>query len=117
MAKPQNCITVNEAKTLYQNWQNSRAPLLVRGVDPEVSDVVFTLAEMEEFIDYVKNGSADADIDNPGIRVYFAATGEDSKSTATVFLAPTTGTNSNSPNNYNLEPLNRGTNGWPPNVY
>ena len=48
MAKPQNCITVNEAKTLYQNWQNSRAPKLVRGLDPEVSDVVFTLAEMEE---------------------------------------------------------------------
>lgn len=117
MAKPQNCIPVSEAKTMYTNWQQSRAPKLVRDSNPEVSDVIFTLAELEEFIEYVKDGSADAEIADPGIRIYFAATGQDSKSKATVFLAPTIGINANSPNNYNLEPLNRGTTGWPPNDY
>jgi hypothetical protein len=36
---------------------------------------------------------------------------------ATVFLCATDGDNANSNNNYNLDPLNRGGTGWPPNAY
>jgi hypothetical protein len=117
MAKPQNCIPVQEAKDMYENWQKSRGKDLKAEGYKDVNDFTFSLAEMQEFVEYVAEESSKAGILNPGIRIYFAATGQDTQSTASVFLAPTTGTNSNSGNNYNIEPLNRGTNGWPPNAY
>ncbi|MBT8183316.1 MAG: hypothetical protein KJN76_00635 [Eudoraea sp.] len=117
MAKPQNCIPVQTAKNMYTNWQSSRGAALESDGYQNVSDFTFSLAEMQEFIDYVAKASEKDGITNPGIRVYFAANGPDAKTTASVFLAPTLGTDSDSANNYALEPLNRGTNGWPPNVY
>ncbi len=117
MAKPQKCITVQEAKTLYTNWHNSRGNSLTLFTGGDTSDFTFSLAELQEFLDYVKDGSEKEGINNPGIRVYFAAYGTDSQSKATVFLAPTKGTDSDSDNNYDLDPFNFGTGGWPPNTY
>ena len=36
---------------------------------------------------------------------------------ATVFLNATDSDDGNSANNYGIDPLNKGDNGWPPNAY
>jgi hypothetical protein len=117
MAKPQKCITVQAAKDMYNNWQNSRGSSIESDGYQDVCDFTFSLAEMQEFLDYVKDESEKADINNPGIRIYFAAYGTDSQSGATVFLAPTTGADADSDNNYDLDPFNTVGGGWPPNNY
>ena len=118
MSKPANCISVVEAKSLRNNWETSRGASLSssRGAE-DTSDFTFSLEEMEEFLGYVKEESKKQGITNPGIRVYFAAYNARDTNQATVFLAPTKGTEADSDTNYDVEPLNRGSQGWPPNSY
>jgi hypothetical protein len=117
MAKPQNCISVQAAKDMYTNWQTSRGAALESDGYQDVSDFTFSLAEMQEFLDYVRDESEKAKIDNPGIRIYFAAYNSEESDKATVFLAATEGTDSNSKNNYGIDPFNWGQGGWPPNIF
>lgn len=115
MSIPSKCITVDEARDLQNNWLATRAVQIERGMgSADAREVLFSLAELQEFLDYVAAGSPTP---NPGIRIYFAAYDNDSSDKATVFLAPTNGTNADSENNYNLRPLNRGIQGFPPKNY
>jgi hypothetical protein len=117
MAKPQKCISVQTAKEMYSNWQTTRGAALESDGYQDISDFTFTLEEMQEFLDYVRVESEKAKIDNPGIRIYFAAYDPATNDKATVFLSATKGTKSNSENNYNIDPFNWGQGGWPPNNY
>lgn len=118
MSKPLKCISVIEAKQLYSNWVNTRADALEKVIGAvDARDFVFSVAELDEFLAYVKSESAKQDIKNPGIRIHFAAYDNDTSNKATVFLAPTNGTSANDPVNYDIDPLNRGNTGWPPNNY
>ena len=119
MAKPKNCISVSEAKNLHDNWTNTRAIEANRLVNEETDtrDFTFSLDDLQEYIDYVREESSKQRVANPGIRIYFAAYDELYNDKATVFLAPTTGVEKDSDNNYEIDPFNRGIGGWPPNAY
>lgn len=118
MSKPTKCISIEEAKELQNNWIKSRGATITssRGAQ-DASDFTFSLAEMEEFLAYVRAESAKQGVLNPGIRIYFAAYNNSKSTKATVFLAPTNGSDENASNNYDIDPLNRGGSGWPPNDY
>ena len=117
MAVPQKCISVQEAKGLYTNWHNTRATALSSLGNSNTSDFTFSLAELQEFLDYVKQESNDQGITNPGVRIYFAAYNSLTSTASTVFLAPTVGPGISDNNNYDIQPLNTVGGGWPPNVY
>jgi hypothetical protein len=118
MAKPQKCISVQEAKALYSNWISTRGASLASVLgSQDTSDVFFTVEELEEYLAYVKSESAKQNIAKPGIRIYFGAYDNKTSNKATVFLAPTDGNLTGSSNNYNIEPFNFGNGGWPPNIY
>jgi hypothetical protein len=123
MSKPTDCIPVAEAKTYQANWMAVNEPSSPAPGQPaeSVCCVTFNIDQLQQYIDYVKVESANQGILNPGIRVYFAAynsgTVANVASTTTVFFCPTDGDAKNSANNYNIDPLNKGQNGWPPNAY
>lgn len=119
MAKPKNCISVSEAKDLHSNWTNTRAIEVNRLVNEEVDtrDFTFSVEDLQEYLDYIREESSKQRISNPGIRIYFAAYNETDNYKATVFLAPTTGVEKDSDNNYEIDPFNKGISGWPPNNY
>lgn len=116
MSKPSNCITVAEARQLQNNWVATRAVDIEAAMGtPDTREFLFSVAELQQFLDYIKAGSGTGA--QPGVRIYFAAYDNDTNDKATVFLAPTLGVAAGSPNNYALEPLNKGISGWPPKNY
>jgi len=118
MNKPAKCISVDSARRMRDQWLQTRGAYYKMANDGEqdCSDVLYSVKELEEYIAYVKAESTKQGIENPGIRIYFAAY-DDGSQKATVFLTGTDGDQSDSPNNYKVDPLNVGQNGWPPNNY
>jgi len=117
MAKPKKCISVAEAKTLRDNWHSTRAVCIEEERSgKDCSDVSYSVAELEEFLNYVKEESKKQGVSNPGVRIYFGAYDDNNSDMATVFLAPIKGDDAKS-NNYDIDPFNFGGNGWPPNIY
>ena len=115
MSKPQDCIPVSKAKVLRKNWVETRAKFIQNELNSQdVSDVLFSLDDLQQFLDYVRANTKDH---KPGIRIYFAANESSLSGKATVFLAPTLGITKGSANNYDLEPLNNGLQGIPPTNY
>lgn len=118
MKKPVKCISIEAARALQDNWVESRKEPIDRALGYEDSrEAFYTVAELEEFLNYVKGESEKQGISNPGIRIYFGAYNSDKSNKATVFLAPTKGDDKSFENNYTIEPLNLGQNGWPPYSY
>lgn len=118
MAKPAKCISVNEAKQLQDNWKSTRAVDIQSSLGFEdAREVFYTVDELQEYLNYVKAQSTAQSITKPGIRIYFAAYNNDASDKATVFLAPTNGPTTSSANNYDIDPFNRGGQGWPPHNY
>lgn len=118
MAKPTDCISVTDAKALQANWNNNQGQDIqnARGTQDVVA-VTFNIQQLEDYIDYVKTESKKDGITNPGIRVYFAAKSLINGGNATSFFCPSLDDTGNSNNNYKIDPLNNGQNGWPPNAY
>ncbi|MBT3587248.1 MAG: hypothetical protein HN507_01220 [Flavobacteriaceae bacterium] len=118
MGRPKNCISVTKAKELQKNWNNTRALYIGKALGArDINAVTFNIDQLQDFIDYVKSKSASQRIAKPGIRVYFAAYNNAVSDKATVFLNATESDDGNSANNYGIDPLNFGTNGWPPEAY
>ncbi len=118
MTKPRNCITVLEAKALQKNWNDNQAKDIEKAMgSKDVCAVTFNIDQLQQFIDYVKSESTKQSIDNPGIRIYFAAYNSEKDNKATVFLNATESDDGNSANNYGIDPLNFGNGEWPPHAY
>jgi len=124
MSKPSDCISVTEAKALQANWMATHEPnpsSLGGGPPEQVCAVTFSIDQLEEYLAYIKTESAKQGIPKPGIRVYFAAynggTEAEVAGSTTVFFCPTENDGGNSANNYGIDPMNKGGNGWPPNAY
>ncbi len=118
MSKPKDCIPVSEAKTLQANWMSTREVYIKNAMGSEdTCAVTFNIDQLQEFIDYVKVESKKQGFNNPGIRVYFAAYDNAVSKKATVFLNATEDDGGNSKNNYKIDALNKGQNGWPPRAY
>lgn len=118
MNRPSKCLTVEEAQNLQENWVTTREVYIEDAMQQPDNRVVFyTLAELEEYIAYVKTLSEEQQIENPGIRIYFGAYDNEESDKATVFLAPALGNLDTSENNYDIDPFNSGAIGWPPKPY
>ncbi len=129
MSKPVKCITVEEARELQNNWKNSRGKEIERGQGyVDTREFWYSIAELEEYIAYVKKKSEEQGVSNPGLRIYLGAypSRAQKKSLTTVFISPTMdesaveNADSNEgehENNYSIEPFNESQNGWPPKEY
>lgn len=119
MAKPDKCISVDDARQLHDNWVATREPVITqsRGGNQDTREVMWSVEELEEYLDYVKTESKKAGYSKPGIRVYFGAHNENNNDRATVFFAPTKTSDKGADNNYDIEAFNFGTGGWPPQQY
>ncbi len=115
MSRPTDCITVTAAKALQANWNNNQAKDIESAMgSKDVIAVTFNIDQLQEFIDYVKAESTSI---NPGIRVYLAANNTLASKKANIFFTATEDDGGNSANNYNIDPFNRGDDGFPPNAY
>lgn len=118
MSKPSKCVSVETARSLQDNWVATRKPEIDRALGyTDARSVFYTVAELEEFLNYVKEESKKQGVTNPGIRIYLGAYDDSESNKATVFLAPTMSNDANSDNNYNIDPFDQGTHGWPPKNY
>ncbi len=123
--KPKKCISVDKARELQERWVKSRGKEIERGQGyQDTREFWFSLDELQEYIDYVREESKNQGAENPGIRIYFGAypPGQNnrSKSYTTVFLAPTKEVSNSlttTENNYDIDPLNESNGGVPPTVY
>ena len=86
----------------------------------------YSVDELQEYLDYVREKSREQGIETPGIRVYLGAYPKtpQSRGYATLFLAPTQESDERdengelrNDNNYNIEPYNIIQGGWPPLNY
>lgn len=124
--RPPKCISVEKAKGLQSNWQKSRGKEIerVQGY-VDTREFWYSVAELQEYLDYVKEKSAEQGINNPGVRIYFGAyeKSEQKNSYSTVFFAPTMekvlleGDSDSPENNYEIDPLNDSAGGVPPTKY
>ena len=118
MAKPTKCISVAEARNLQDNWKSTRAADIEKAMGAiDTREFVYSVEELQEFLDYVKSESFKQGIATPGVRIYFAAYNNDASDKATIFIAPTEGNLEDSDNNYNIDPFNMVGGGWPPKNY
>lgn len=118
MSKPANCISVTEARKLQDNWVATRAADIEQAQGHvDTREFLFSVAELQQFLDYIKKQSSVDSVAQPGVRIYFGANGNGGSGKATVFLSPTLGITQGADNNYKLEPLNRGITGFPPKNY
>lgn len=118
MPKPTKCITVEEAKNLQNNWVITRGTEIDKAQGAvDCREFCYSVEELQEYLDYVKEESTKQGINSPGVRIYFAAYDNEKSDKATVFLAPTEGGEEDDGNNYNIDPFNWGQGGWPPHNY
>lgn len=128
MNRPPKCLSVAEARKLQDDWKESRGKEIERGQGYEdTREFWYSLEELQEYLDYVKEKSKEQGIEKPGIRIYLGAypKSENGKSLSTVFLAPTkenksiekTEEEDSDENNYEIEPMNFSHGGWPPMEY
>lgn len=128
MSRPAKCINVDEAKGLQDNWRNTRGRDISRGrggVD-DTFDFWYSLEELQEYLDYVREKSKEQGVNKPGVRIYLGAyNGQGGKKdNSTVFLAPTMEEVSSDAigdetqiNNYRIDPYNDSAGGVPPIPY
>jgi hypothetical protein len=127
MKKPAKCISVEEAKKQQGEWIKTRGAEIERaGKYKDTRDFWYSLDELQEYLDYVREKSKEQGVTKPGIRFYLGAyPGAINKGYSTIFLAPTkekdpseeTLEEEKDPNNYDIEPYNTIGTGWPPLNY
>jgi len=118
MAKPDKCITPQDAEKLFTHWSNTRGVGIKAHIgEQDTCEFTLSISELREYLDYVESESKNLGIANPGIRLYFGAYNKETSKKATFFLAPTMGEDSDSENNYKTDAWNFSTGGWPPKQY
>lgn len=132
MAKPKKCISVDEAKKLQKKWMETRALEIEQAQGyKDTREFLYSLEELQEYLDYVKEQSSAQGIEKPGIRMYFGAYSKTyvKKSYATMFLSATKDLEKNiesleeeevsnkTENNYEIDPFNTVLGGYPPKDY
>ena len=127
--RPEKCISVDEAKELQKVWCDTRTPEIDKCLGFEdTREFWWSVEELMDYLKYVRKQSRKQGIDNPGIRLYFgaypAAKCKMHRGYATAFFAPTGAPaggagkdGDTAPNNYLIDPLNKGGHGNPPFDY
>lgn len=118
MAKPNKCITPQDAEKLFTHWSNTRGEGIRAHIgEQDTCEFTVSISELREYLDYVESESKNLGIANPGVRLYFGAYNDAKSNKATFFLAPTMGEDEDAENNYDIDPWNRNQGGWPPYIY
>ncbi|MBZ9630529.1 hypothetical protein LB465_07025 [Salegentibacter sp. LM13S] len=128
MKKPKKCISVEEARKEQDEWVRTRGKDIREAEGYEdTREFWYSVDELQEYLDYVKEKSKEQGVEKPGIRFYLGAYPKtnEKKSYTTMFLSPTKeakGDTENAeedsdPNNYEIEPYNTIGSGWPPMEY
>ncbi|HKL36867.1 MAG TPA: hypothetical protein VJ899_11305 [Salegentibacter sp.] len=128
MKKPKKCISVEEARKEQDEWVNTRGKEIQRGQGYEdTREFWYSVDELQEYLDYVREKSKEQGVEKPGIRFYLGAypKTKEKKSYTTMFLSPTkeasgdtaTSGEDSDPNNYEIEPMNITHGGYPPKDY
>ncbi|WP_299607167.1 hypothetical protein [uncultured Aquimarina sp.] len=123
--RPKKCIKVEEARELHDNWCKKRGKGLQKSLGFEdAREFHWTVAEIEEYLAYVKQESAEQGIKNPGIRVYMGSYSQSKckmgRGYSTLFFAPTGSRpgagkdGGDDENNYDIDAFNSGSSGIPP---
>lgn len=126
--KPKKCISVEEARKEQDEWVRTRGKDIREGEGYEdTREFWYSLDELQEYLDYVREKSKEQGVKKPGIRFYLGAypTTNEKKGYATMFLAPTKDAQGeiekadedSDPNNYEIDPMNVVTSGFPPTNY
>ena len=94
LQKPNKCISIEEAKELEKNWCDTRQGAIDKCMTFEDSrEFWWSLEELQEYLNYVREESNKQRIVNPGIRVYLGAYSKkkckDGKGYSTIFLSAT----------------------------
>jgi len=114
--KPKNCISNAKAMEMREHWVATRAKAIESELGfTDTRDVVWSVKDLEEYLAYVKRESVAQGIENPGVRVNFAAYKDTNR--ASLFFSPTVNPSENSGSNYEIECFNLGGAGWPPNDF
>lgn len=134
--QPSQLITHDLAVELSERYHESRAELISKSIlKDDVTAVWYSIEELENYLNYVKNQGAEKGIDVTGIRLYLGVYPNDSSykekaGLTTIFLTPTkkreatinvesSRTDQYSEENIDaieLQPLNYGGIGRPPRV-
>ena len=115
---PAMCITPQEGKAICDQWNSTRAQYIETAEGfKDTCEFNMSIADLQAYIDYVKAESTAQEIENPGIRVYFAAYSQGAQAKATLMLSPTVNGSIGAANNYSIQPANRATGGMPPKAY
>lgn len=129
MERPVKCIPVEEARILQNQWKKTRGKEIERGQGYEdTREFWYSIAELEEYIKYVKKKSEEQGITNPGLRIYLGSypSRAQKKGLTTIFITPTlpdegmkslNENEENHINNYSIDPMNDSNSGWPPKEY
>ncbi|WP_037320840.1 hypothetical protein [Salegentibacter sp. Hel_I_6] len=128
MKKPKKCISVEEARKEQDEWVKTRGKDIREAEGYEdTREFWYSVDELQEYLDYVKEKSKEQGVEKPGIRFYLGAypTINDKKGYSTMFLSPTkeaagdtaTAKEDSDPNNYEIEPMNIIQSGDPPTNY
>lgn len=128
--KPKNAISVKRAKELSNNFDARYDTISALIGKPDNRSSWHSIAELEQYIAYIKKEGVDRGLDVDGIRIYFGAYGPKDKGRAnysTLFLVPTVKGSTNSiqgaknfaavdgeSEDTDIDPLNFGTLGDPP---
>ncbi len=125
MAKPAKCISIEDARKQQQEWMKTRGKAIESGKFKDVRDFWYSLDELQEYLDYVREKSKEQGVEKPGMRFFLGAYSPGrNDGNATMFLAPTREKDPSKdteeiedPNNYEIEPYNTIGMGWPPSDY
>lgn len=131
-SKPQNTISVKRAMELSNNFDERHDTISSLIGKPDNRSSWHSLAELEQYIAYIKKEGAEKKLDVDGIRIYFGAYGSKDagkENYSTLFLVPTVKSKSNknsgvksfapmqdkpSEDTKGIDPLNLGSPGNPP---
>ncbi|MDT0644330.1 hypothetical protein RM553_15940 [Zunongwangia sp. F363] len=123
MAKPLQKISVKAAKELQERWWKTRSKVITDGEEHrDTCEFKFSIAELQEYLDYVKEKSARQGIKDPGISIWLGAYAktEEKPGLTTLFFSATKESAAEDcryESNDEIEPSNEITGKWPPEPY
>ena len=135
--EPKQLITKEIAKTLNTNYNTKRANVINASIQREDANAIwYSLEELENYINYIKNEGKNKGYEVNGIRMYLGVYPEtteyaEKQGMTTIFLSPTgnkvplsegnfltntTATDKNTNDIEEINPLNYGSMGNPPKI-
>lgn len=88
MDQPRKCLKPEEGRALQNIWKKSRGKEIEDGQGYiDTREFWYSIEELQEYLDYVKQKSKEQGVNNPGIRIYLGAypKTEENKSYTTIF--------------------------------